>query len=192
MTARLPRPARSAGGSRRSRTRFVVLGMLTYGPASVYALRQRIAGSVGFFWQESFGQLFPTLARLEREGLVHGQDIADARRRRRDYEITAAGRHALAAWLGEAPAPQPERNELLLKVFFASEGDPDTVRGFVADAEREAHAQLEVLQGIAARLRDVSASDPRHEYRLLTARYGIIGLEALGRWAAEARDVLKT
>lgn len=166
--------------------------MLTYGPASVYALRQRIAGSVGFFWQESFGQLFPTLGQLEHEGLVRGRDISAAKRRRRDYEITRAGREALAAWLDEAPAPQPERNELLLKVFFASEGDPDTVRGFVADAEREARAQLEVLQGIAARLGDVSASDPRHGYRLLTARYGIMGLEALRRWAAEARDVLET
>ena len=35
---------------RRSRTRYVVLGMLRLGPASAYALRQRIASSVGFFW----------------------------------------------------------------------------------------------------------------------------------------------
>lgn len=43
-------------------------------PGSAYALRQRIAGSVGHFWRESFGQLFPTLAVLEAEGLPSNRD----------------------------------------------------------------------------------------------------------------------
>ena len=38
-----------------------------------YGLRQAIAGSVGHFWQESFGQLYPTLRRLAQEGLVEAR-----------------------------------------------------------------------------------------------------------------------
>jgi DNA-binding PadR family transcriptional regulator len=164
--------------------------MLTYGPASAYEVRRRIGDSVGFFWQESFGQLFPTLAQLEQEGLVRGHDVHEGRRRRRDYAITPAGRSVLAAWLAESPMTQPERNELLLKVFFASEGDPDALRSFVETAEAQAAEQLIVLRDIEARLRDARANDPRARYRLLTVRYGIIGLEALRAWAREALDTI--
>ena len=176
----------SNGPGRRARTRYVVLGLLAQAPGSAYSLRQRIAASVGHFWQESFGQLYPTLAALEADGLIRGTDVTAGRRRRRDFEITAAGRATLAAWLREPPAPQPERNELLLKVFFIDEGDPRVLRGYIETAAAEATAQLEVLRAIE---RDVSAAhgpDPRVPFWMLTVRYGILGLEALERWSAEA------
>jgi PadR family transcriptional regulator AphA len=177
-------------GGRRSRTPFVVLGMLTYGPASAYMLRKRISSSVGHFWQESYGQLFPTLAQLEQDGLIQGRERRVGGRRRRDYEITPAGRDALADWLGEPPIGQPERNELLLKVFFASEGEAEMVRSFVAEAETAARARWDVLRRIEAGLRAATTDDPRASFRLLTVRYGILGLEAFRVWAREALDAL--
>lgn len=165
--------------------------MLALGPASAYALRQRIASSVGFFWQESFGQLFPTLAELEKEGLVIGQQVADGKRRRRDYQITPAGETALAVWLHEPPAPQPERNEMLLKVFFASPGDVGALGSFIAHADAEARAQVDMLRGIEASLRANFAVDPRQPFWLLTVRYGILGNEALVRWCREARHAVE-
>ncbi len=168
----------------------MVLGMLALGPASAYALRQRIASSVGFFWQESFGQLFPTLVELEQEGLVTGQQVADGKRRRRDYEITPAGEAALAAWLHEAPALQPERNEMLLKVFFANPGDVGALGSFIAHADADARAQVSVLREIEGSLRENFATDPRLPFWLLTVRYGILGNEALVRWCKEARQAV--
>jgi PadR family transcriptional regulator, regulatory protein AphA len=170
----------------------VVLGLLAYGSASAYALRQRIGASVGFFWQESFGQLFPTLAQLEREGLVRGRPARAGKRRRRDYEITTAGREALAAWLREPPLPQPERNELLLKVFFASEGDVGELGGSIAEADANARAQLQALRAVEADLQLRFATDARMPFRLLTVRYGILGWEAFRRWAREARRVVES
>lgn len=181
-----PAPRGQGRSERRSRTPFVVLGMLSYGPASAYTLRKRIAASVGFFWQESYGQLFPTLTRLEEDGLIKGREVMAGRRRRRDYEITASGRDALADWLTEAPMPQPERNELLLKVFFAHESDLRSLRGHLSDADARARAQLDVLRGIESGLQTTFAEDPRMPFRLLTVRYGILGLEALHRWTGEA------
>lgn len=181
------RPARQ----RQSRTRFVVLGMLAIGPASAYALRQRIASSVGFFWQESFGQLFPTLAKLEKEGLVSGHQVADGKRRRRDYVITPAGTIALTAWLLEPPAPQPERNELLLKLFFANPGDVAALGSFIDRTKADAFAQIAVLRGIEVLLLAEFATDPRLRFWRLTVRYGILGNEALVQWCGEARQVVE-
>jgi len=166
--------------------------MLGLGPASAYALRQRIASSVGFFWQESFGQLFPTLAELEKEGLVSGRQVADGKRRRRDYEITGAGEAALAAWLHEPPATQPERNEMLLKVFFANPRDVGALGSFIAGTDADARAQVKLLRGIEASLREARATDPRLPFWLLTVRYGILGSEAMLQWCKEARKVAET
>ncbi len=174
---------------RRSRTRFVALGMLALAPASAYALRQRIASSVGFFWQESYGQLFPTLTLLEEEGLISGRDHADGKRRRRDFEITPAGEATLASWLHEPPASQPERNEMLLKVFFANPADIDSLRSFIAQAAADARDQVDVLGRIEASLRESYSTEPRLPFWLLTVRYGILGNEALIRWCEEARLV---
>ena len=194
MTADDSSPSRPAtsqtAAPRRSRTRFVVLGMLALGPASAYALRQRIASSAGFFWQESFGQLFPTLAQLENEGLVIGRQVADGKRRRRDYAFAPAGEAALTAWLHEPPAAQPERNELLLKVFFATPGDLDALGSFIAHAEADARAQVDQLRGIEASLRETFAADPRLPFWLLTVRYGILGSEAMVQWCEEARQAM--
>ncbi len=166
--------------------------MLSLGSASTYALRQRIASSVGFFWQESFGQLFPTLAALEKEGLVNGRSVREGKRRRRDYEITAAGRAVLRAWLREPPAPQPERNEMLLKVFFANPSDVGALRSFVGNTDAAARADLDELRGIETSLKENYRADPRLPYWLLTVRYGILGSEALRQWCKEALRVAES
>ena len=165
--------------------------MLAIGPASAYALRQRIASSVGFFWQESFGQLFPTLAQLDKEGLVSGHPVTDGKRRRRDYEITQAGTIALTAWLLEPPAPQLERNELLLKLFFANPGDVAALGSFIDSAKADALAQIAVLRGIEVLLLEEFATDPRLPFWRLTVRYGILGNEALVQWCREASQAVE-
>jgi DNA-binding PadR family transcriptional regulator len=50
------------------------------------------------------GQIYSTLARLERDGLVVGQSVAGDSRRKRVYELTEAGRVALTRWI-ETPVP---------------------------------------------------------------------------------------
>jgi DNA-binding PadR family transcriptional regulator len=50
------------------------------------------------------GQIYTTLARLERDGLVAGQSVAGDSRRKRTYELTDAGREALTGWI-RTPVP---------------------------------------------------------------------------------------
>jgi len=46
---------------RKSRTKYVILGFLTWGPQSGYDIKKHIDQSVVMFWDESFGQLYPEL-----------------------------------------------------------------------------------------------------------------------------------
>ena len=56
--------------SRQSKTELAVLGALSVQPMSGYAVRAAITETLGHFWSESFGQIYPTLARLESDALV--------------------------------------------------------------------------------------------------------------------------
>ncbi|WP_395805406.1 PadR family transcriptional regulator [Archangium minus] len=54
--------------ARENTCQFAILGMLCREPMSGYGLRQAIEQTVGHFWQESYGNLYPTLERMEAEG----------------------------------------------------------------------------------------------------------------------------
>ena len=75
--------------SRHGTTELAVLGALSVEPMSGYAVRAAITGTLGHFWSESFGQIYPTLARLESERLVvrdgDGREIGRASCRERVY-----------------------------------------------------------------------------------------------------------
>ena len=109
-------------------TRYALLGLLTLAPktgASGYDLRQWAENSIGHFWRESYGQIYPVLKDLARDGLVTVRAGAGSGKRERIvYAITAAGRKQLLDWLAKPARIQPPRNEGLLKLFFGV-GAPD-------------------------------------------------------------------
>lgn len=157
--------------------------MLTHGPMSGYRMREEILASVGHFWHESFGQLYPTLTELEAEGLVRRAKGAGAARSQ-PFELTGEGREALREWLSsEAESLSPERNELLLQLFFGRHADPGVLLGHL----RRHHDRLTEAQG---RYRDIERAllaedSPDQPYWLITVRHGLAMVDAGLRWNAE-------
>lgn len=173
--------------TRRSRTPLVILGLLIDEPRSGYDLKATIERTVGHFWQESYGQLYPALKRLHADGLVTMQEEGEGARPRKLYGITAKGRSAFFAWLSEPAQPTSARNETLLKVFMASLGDAADLRPHLEDARTRAEERLSTLRGIRAA---VAAEDgpTGHQRRcwLLTVDLGLRGAQAGLDWATEA------
>ena len=64
-------------------SRFALLGLLALRPMSGYEIRKTIERSISNFWNESFGQIYPTLADLVAEGLVREVPSKSSRRARR-------------------------------------------------------------------------------------------------------------
>jgi DNA-binding PadR family transcriptional regulator len=105
--------------------RLPLLALLARGPAHGYELKQALAGLLGAAYpQPNIGQIYVTLGRLERTGLIKGEDVAqDTRPNKRIYELTPAGREAVAAWL-EEPTDEPRvRDEFFMKLAIAPETD---------------------------------------------------------------------
>src|SRR5215467_13951747 len=105
--------------ARVSQSQFAILGLLSFEPMSGYDLKQLIAWSVGHFWREGYGQIYPTLQQLEKQRLVTKKTQRQKGKPDRNvYSLTPAGRERLEKWLNQPASPEIPRNELLLKLFF--------------------------------------------------------------------------
>ena len=169
-----------------SRTRYALLGALAEGPSSVYAVKQALAASVGHFWHESFGQLYPTLKKLEAEGLVILQEEGGPRDRK-IYAITPEGLDALRLWL-EEPSEYlpPQRNEFLLKLFFGGHAAPEvTLARLKRFAERN-RATLATYEGILRAIEANPTPSERQPYMSTTLFFGMASARSALAWSEEA------
>jgi PadR family transcriptional regulator AphA len=178
--------------ARENTCQFAILGMLCREPMSGYGLRQTIERTVGHFWQESYGNLYPTLERMEGEGLValDREEHSRGGRVRKVYRVTTEGRRVLARWLRRPVVPHVERNELLLKLFFGARVGPEDSLAHVKHSRAEAEELLAALRLIDEDVRS-RESHPELPYSHLSIRAGLLGLEAHLRWCDEAREALQ-
>jgi DNA-binding PadR family transcriptional regulator len=96
--------------------REALLVLLSEGPSHGYQLKASFESATGKVWQLNVGQVYTTLERLDRDGLVQ-TDEDDGQR---SYRLTEAGWDELGAWWDAAPADEPPpRDELMLKVLLA-------------------------------------------------------------------------
>ena len=96
-----------------------LLALLDEGSRHGYQLKTQFEQVTGGVWPLNVGQVYTTLDRLERDGLVivGGDDGAPGQKL---YTLTAAGREELGAWWQAVPADEPPpRDELMLKVLMA-------------------------------------------------------------------------
>jgi PadR family transcriptional regulator AphA len=129
----------------------VILGLLSHGPRSGYEIKAVVDRSTRFFWAASYGQIYPELRRLEREGLIEGKDAPSGRRARRVYRLTPAGRDELEAWLLGPETTVEMRDESLLRLFFADALPPVQAMGLLEARRRGYEEVLEALRAIDAR-----------------------------------------
>ena len=180
--------------ARENTSRYAVLGMLTSGPRTGYDIRREIHGSVRHFWSESYGQVYPVLHQLVRDGLATVVvEPGVGRPDRKIYRLTEAGWDELRRWLVQPVTPQPSRNELLLKLFFGRHV-PAAGLTRVVQAFRDRWADNVAAWGtIEDHLRSgepPEMNDLDRRDRLFTLRYGRLIGEATINWADEVLAAL--
>jgi DNA-binding PadR family transcriptional regulator len=88
--------------------RLPLLALLAKEPAHGYQLKSMLERTFGQAYPSpNIGQIYVTLQRLAKDGLVSCQDVAQpSRPNKRVYELTPAGYHALATWI-DTPSDGP-------------------------------------------------------------------------------------
>jgi DNA-binding PadR family transcriptional regulator len=99
--------------------RHALLALLSEGPKYGLQLRQEFESRTGEVWPLNVGQVYTTLQRLERDGLVESDDPAGDGPQK-GFRITPAGGRELGEWLHTPPGiVAPPRDELVIKVLVA-------------------------------------------------------------------------
>ncbi len=163
----------------------VLLGLLAQKPRSGYDIKTVVDRSTRFFWAASYGQIYPELKRLEREGLVEGEDQPRGGRGRRVYKLTAAGREALVEWLYGSTVTIELRDESLLRLFFADALPRDEALQLLEGRKRGHEEYLKVLREIDA----IPGEDP--PFVDLVLRWGIAFNEWGASWCEEQLERLR-
>jgi DNA-binding PadR family transcriptional regulator len=144
-----------------------------------YQLRTEFEDRTGAFWPLNIGQVYTTLDRLERDGLVQ-KDGGDGEGRV-IYSITAAGLAEVQAWF-QSPVGRtnPPRNELAIKLALALTV-PDADAGALIQAQRA--VSIRTLQEYTKARREAAARPrPADTARLLVLDSLIFQTEAEVRW----------
>jgi DNA-binding PadR family transcriptional regulator len=177
--------------ARANKSRFAVLGILTYGPMSGYDIRKVFQLGPGHFWRESYGQIYPILRKLLAESLVKQHvEQHDGRPPRKVYALTDKGHEALRDWLPVASERQPPRNELLLKLFFGRHAAKSANVNHLKQERAALEALHQQYSAIETHLRDRLKRDPDARFQLITLRFGLKTVLSQIEWCAESLKLL--
>jgi DNA-binding PadR family transcriptional regulator len=141
--------------------RQLLLALLRRGPAHGYELKRAYDELFGAVWPAiNVGQIYVTMGRLERDGLVtvHEEARADGPDRK-VYELTTEGEKVLDDWLLEAVEPPTGRSDLVIKLVAAWISDPHAVAGLVGGHRQRCLEDLRSLDALAADAAEGSLSD---------------------------------
>jgi DNA-binding PadR family transcriptional regulator len=162
--------------------RHALLALLSEGPKYGAQLRQEFEFRTGEVWPLNVGQVYTTLQRLERDGLVEAED--DEPGPQHGYRISDSGRDELARWLRTPPdASAPPRDELVIKVLIALTLPEIDIRDVVQTHRRQLVEAMQQYTKVKSDLVDDDVATA------LVVDAEIYRLDAMVRWldTADAR-----
>ncbi|WP_051466574.1 PadR family transcriptional regulator [Actinomadura oligospora] len=167
--------------------RHALLSLLGEGPKYGLRLREEFEQRTGELWPLNVGQVYTSLQRLERDGLIESdvEETVDGRSSQKRFRLTGAGRDELADWL-RAPSgvTPPPRDELVIKVMVAS-----TVPGIDVHEVLQVHRRhvVETMQRYTALK---SRADEDDVGLALVVDAELFRLDAAYRWLEKADALL--
>ena len=177
---------------KRVTSRFAILGLLTLKPMSGYDLKMFVDEAIRFFWNLSYGTIYPMLKRMENEGLVLRKNVSRENRPERSvFRLTGKGRRVLSKWHeGDVELPQVN-DEILLRLFV----------GHDVPAEKNIELVNRYRDKLRDRIRHYESIEPESleearesRHGLLshaTLRCGILTTRARIRWCQETLEMLQ-
>ena len=176
--------------------RYALLGYLYDASMSGYDLAKAFGYSVGFFWSASHSQIYPELIKMEEEGLLDSEKVAQEDRPSKTlYTSTHKGREEFIRWMKEPTRLDPVRKPFLIKAFFMDRLDPEDAIELIDERLRLLREQLDIYKNMRKIGEDSLAcmGNPLDlEVKLLTLDSGIMHAEASIKWCEKARKTLRS
>lgn len=165
----------------------VILGFLHHEPMTGYDIKKRIDNELKYFFNGSFGNIYPALNSLEGADCIEKQEMNDSGRGRIVYTITSKGEKYLNDWIKQQNSKDELRYETLLKIFFGACVDREDILRQIENFEKKTQENLRMLQFFEKNLEGVIGESEDHLYFLLTVRFGIETYKGQLNWCKEAK-----
>lgn len=118
-----------------------ILGILAERPRHGYELKTEFDLLTGGLWELNVGQIYSTLERMRKDGLVSLEGVDEAGEDRKVYRVTESGLAELAAWLERSPLkPRPLRDEVFVRLWLLLVRDPAAACALI-DSQRRIYLQ---------------------------------------------------
>ena len=177
---------------KKNKSKYAIIGILSLGPMSGYDIKKRFEKSLSFFWNESYGQIYPILNKLAKQGLAtRSIERQMGKPDRHIYTLTDKGRKALQKWMIQPVGRQIGRHEILLKLFFGHQVSlADNIRQVEHYQELQSQ-ELKELTATEEMLKTDHKDNPHLPYWLMTVKYGQYVNKAYLRWSKETLAALR-
>lgn len=175
------------------KTRYVILGLLQEEDLSGYELKKIIDINMAFFWQESYGQIYPELAHMKEEGLIDfaDTDTADkAKHEKVKYKLTPEGIKALEHWMEAENEKDTIRSEFLLKMYFSTDQKVSKMRKHILQFQAQAQQKLYIFRIFEQELKKDLDMHNNHRQILCVLDLGIRQAQLYADWSAEMLEKL--
>lgn len=169
-----------------SPTRYALLGLLSQEPRTGYDIKTHIDQPWIDFWNESYGQIYPHLKSLLKEGCVTVEiddNATGGGASKKIYTITEQGEEELAKWLRSADKPtQIIRDEHKLRLMFGGEASPVMARALIERMMDDARDKQEAMLALE--------HEPRNTFEQLLYDYALDATAHKLEWLEQALETI--
>lgn len=175
---------------------FLILGLLLFGPATIYELNRQFSQNLSLIYAASYGSLQTALKKLLNEGHVIFEERVEDGRNKKVYAITEAGSQAFYDWMQGPITISKLETEMLSKVFFLGliedeEAKKTILKGYLAQAKIALSSLYETKKMVSS----LSLNETHQaiaNYQFKTLDYGILAHESALSWLEEMITDLET
>jgi len=170
--------------------RDVLLAELSKRPNTGYGLNRRLRDELSHIWHARLQQVYRELGRLQEEGLVRVECLAQGNRPdKKRYSLTQAGTDELDAWLATAVPPPAMKNEGFIRLYCIERASRDVVERQLAARGEQWRRRCQELAGKLDRARAAGVEEIGY---LLTVDAALAQAEANAAWCVKALGFLRS
>jgi DNA-binding PadR family transcriptional regulator len=171
---------------------YVLLGLLSHTPMTGYDIKKSVATRMSYFWDLSYGQIYPTLKQLEKSKLITKQIKNNPNGpTRKIYTITQAGLIELQTWLTKPAKKEVHKYEFLLKLIFGDQASLELNQKHIQEFKDRNQKILQTMNAFEENLKPVVNQSESHYFVLLTILLGKSISKASVEWADNTLKMLQ-
>ncbi len=176
-----------------NKTKYALLGVLSLRSGSGYDIKKFCDSSIGHFWNENYGHIYPVLKKMEEEELITKEvRQTEGRPSKNIYSITEKGKKELDEWLILPVEQESVRSELLLKIFCSKDAPVKNVIEKIQRVKEECEEELQVYSKIKKLLSSEKIDKKNSILWISTVSFGMYDCEAKLKWSKETLEALET